>query len=235
MSAPPAPAEPFDAALYALLGGASPMGAALAAEILAALDVPIAADTDGARAALEERREQAVAALGRCRDLRLYARLAEAQARLEGPKGLHAGLHLLAGAVRDFWDEMHPGPAGEEDADNARRRAFTPFRARDLIAGYEKLTLFDAGGFQRRITLRAFGHTADLRLRTRRRQPAAGETVYPPAVIEALVVRAQAAGGGGCSPPRLHRVCVAAAGAGGLSGRQARLRHAALHSPHSRT
>ncbi len=192
MSAAPAPADPFDAALYAPLPGAAPMGEALAAEVLAALEVPIAANADGARAALEERREQALSALGRTRDLRVYARLAEAQARLEGPRGLHAGLHLLVAVVRGFWDGMHPGPAGDEDADNARRRAFTPFRARDLIAGYEGLTLFDAGGFERRITLRAFWHTADLHGRTRRRQPAADDTVHAPGAMAALVARAEA-------------------------------------------
>lgn len=192
MTQTPTPAAPFDAALYAPLGGGSPMGAALPPETLAALDVAIDADADSARAALDERRERALAGLGRSRDLRVYARLAEAQARLEGPGGLHAGLHLLAAAMRGFWDGMHPGPAGDEEADNARRRAFTPFRARDLIASYEKLTLFDAGGFERRITLRAFWHTADLHAKTRRRQPAADETVHAPEAMAALVARAQA-------------------------------------------
>src|SRR3954469_13314789 len=52
----------------------------------------------------------------RSKDLQLAAWLTEAQLRREGFAGLRDGLELLAGLLRDFWNELYP-PLEDGDAE----------------------------------------------------------------------------------------------------------------------
>src|SRR4051794_15226836 len=54
-------------------------------------------------------RRDALALLGRGRDLRVLVILAEALAVTDGPPGLAVGLTLIRRNLQDHWDTLHPG------------------------------------------------------------------------------------------------------------------------------
>ena len=190
----PDPVDQLDDSFYQVLSGGEPMGAPLPVEQLMALDQPIETEGEAALVAYDARREAAADLLEKGRDLRAYVRFVEAHAILEGPKGLHAGLHLLDAVVRAHWDAIHPAPPGDPAAINARRRAFAPLREPKLASWFDRLVLFDAGGFERAVTIRHAWLLPESQPATRGRRPAReGETVYDAASFTALVARAEAA------------------------------------------
>lgn len=204
----PEPADPLDASLYRPLFGAEPMGAPPRAEQLMALDMPVEGTGEAALPAYEAQREAAGTLLETCRDLRALVRFVEAHAILEGPRGLHAGLHLLDSVVRAHWEALHPGPPDDPAAVNARRRAFAPLREPKLASWFDRLALFDAGGFERVVTIRHAWLMPESQPATRGRRPAReGEPIYDTASLAALVARAEA----GPAVAAVHGALVASA------------------------
>lgn len=189
----------FDEALYKPLPGDAPMGRQPEDWQISLLEADFPpedadlADGDATPRNYHDRREMALELLEKGRDLRLYVRLAEAQGRLEGPKGLHAGLHLLASVTRSSWAEIHPGPPEDSRARNLRLRAFGPFRDRAVISAFDPVVLFDAGGFDGKITLRnCYVATERHKANKGRRPPKEGEPTFTVDSLKELVGKAEA-------------------------------------------
>lgn len=185
----------FDADLARPLSGATPMGPALEDWEFAPLDAPPpgpdAPDDGGPRTWLE-RRDYVLERLERSRDIRLYARLAEAEAHLGGPTSFRDALALLDVVVREHWEELHPKPADDRRARNARRRAFPPVYAREVVGALERAVVFDAGGFDGPMSIRAFYLATEKHLATRKRPPREDEVVLSADRLRGLIAGADA-------------------------------------------
>ncbi len=140
-----------------------------------------------------DRREMALKLLEKTRDLSIFVRLAEAHGHLEGPKGLHAGLHLVLSVTRDLWAEIHPGPPEENRARNGRRRAYAPFCERKLVTVFDPFVVFKAGGFDGEITLRNFYIATERQAANKGRRPKQeDEAAYTVGSLQDLVAKAEA-------------------------------------------
>ena len=200
------PAAPLDAALYEPLGGAEPMGKPLSDEAAMELGLALPEDSAEAMNALSERRERILELLGKHRDLRLYVRLFETETRLRGVPGFHAALHLLHAVLTRHWETLHPAPP-EGDARIARMTAFGVLRQKRLIWRLDETVLFDAGGFDREIALRAFYLSTERHVKTRRFPPKDDETVYPVEGLKGIIARADK----GAAVAEAHAALVASA------------------------
>lgn len=196
----PRPAQPLDEDLYRPLAGGRPAGRALEdfEAVWLGADFPAAEDDrlgpgDRTPRSFFERRELVLEFLGETRDLRAYVRLAEAQAHLDGPLGLHAGLHLLDAAVRGMWEAIHPAPLDDRRQAAERAKAFGPLRETALVGVLDRFAAFDAGGFDREITLRQVYLAAGLHQKTGRRPPRPEESLD---TVERLASLAANAGAG---------------------------------------
>jgi type VI secretion system protein ImpA len=166
------------------------MGNPLPNETAMELSVPLSRDQAPAHNELVSRRDRILQLLEGSRDLRLYVRLVEAEARLRGLPGFHAGFHLLDSALRTFWDEMHPTPPDRDDTRFQRMNALGVLRQSRLVWQLDKTVMFDAGGFDKEITLRTFYLATGRHLKTRRFPPSEGETVYEADSLQQIIARA---------------------------------------------
>lgn len=187
------PSAPLDEELYASFGGAAAMGEPVPDEIGMELGLALPEDRAEAMHPLAQRRDRILDLLERHRDLRLYIRLFETETRLRGIEGCHASLHLLHAVLTKFWEEIHPAPPEEGDARIARMTAFGVLRQKRLIWRLDETVVFDAGGLDREITLRAFYIATEQHAKTRRFPPRETETLYPVEGLRGVIARADKA------------------------------------------
>ncbi len=79
----------------------------------------------------------AVALLGRTRDLRVAAHLAQAELHLNGFPGFAESLALIHGLSTSYWDDVHPrlvDEDGDEDPDY-RANSLAPLNSKDGVVG----------------------------------------------------------------------------------------------------
>ena len=194
-----APELPFDEALYEPLSGAQPMGPPCEDWQISLLEMEFPAENEKLDDKFPrprnfyDRREKAFELLEKSRDLRLYVRLAEAHSQLEGPRALHGALDLVLAVTRKYWDEIHPGPPQDNKARLARLRALGPLRDRKLVTAFDSHPVFDAGGFEGKITLRHFYLATKRYMKNEgRRPPQKNEEAYDLEKLQELVVKAEA-------------------------------------------
>lgn len=193
------PEVTFDEALYEPLPGSEPMGPPPEDWEVSLLEMEFPSPdarldaNDLTPRNFHDRHERALELLEKTRDLRVYVRLCEALSHLEGPTGLHGGLHLVNAVTRSFWDTIHPGPPDDPRARNGRLRAFGPLRDRKFITALDPHVVFNAGGFEGEITLRHFCFAAEGHATKKsRRVPQEGEPAYTFDSLQKVVAKAEA-------------------------------------------
>jgi len=189
----------LDDALYQPLPGAEPMGPRPEDWEVSLLEIAFPDPTARVDASdrtprnYHDRREMALKLLQKTRDLSIFVRLAEAHGHLEGPKGLHAGLHLALSVTRAFWAEIHPGPPENNRARNGRLRAYAPFCERKLVTVFDPFVVIKAAGFDDEITLRHFYIATERHAANKgRRSKQEGESTYTVGSLQELVAKAEA-------------------------------------------
>ncbi|HUL67275.1 MAG TPA: type VI secretion system protein TssA [Burkholderiaceae bacterium] len=106
-------------------------------------------------------RDEAVALLGRSKDLRIAMHLARALTRIDQLRGFVAGITLINGLLDRFWADVHPRLESDNNNDpTTRLNALSPLEAPKGVSGTETLLrdLRDAlvipAGPQGRLTVR---------------------------------------------------------------------------------